>query len=130
MYGNPSYWNQNLYMGTANGPLRQFHFQGAGTVAATPVAVSPTSYGLRGANTVVSSSGAQNGIVWAYEKALTGQAILHAYDANAVSNELWNSNMNRGDGLGEATAFGVPVVANGRVIVGVFNAAVVFAPRH
>jgi hypothetical protein len=130
MYGNPSYWNQNLYMGTANGPLRQFHFQGAGTLAATPVAVSPTSYGLRGANTVVSSSGAQNGIVWAYEKALTGQAILHAYDATAVSHELWNSNMSRGDGLGEATAFGVPVVANGRVIVGVFNAAVVFTPRH
>jgi hypothetical protein len=55
---------------------------------------------------------------------------LHAYDATAVSNELWNSNMNRGDGLGEATAFGVPVVANGRIIVGVFNAAVVFGPRH
>jgi hypothetical protein len=129
MYGNVSYWNQNLYMGTANGPLRQFHFQGAGTVGVTPFAQSPTPYGLRGANTVVSSNGANNGIVWAYEKALTNLAVLHAYDATLVSRELWNSNMNHGrDGLGEGTAFGVPVVANGRIIVGVFNAAVVYGP--
>ena len=129
MYGNASYWNQNLYMGTANGPLRQFRFQGAGTVGATPFAQSPTPYGLRGANTVVSSNGANNGIVWAYEKALTNLAVLHAYDATLVSRELWNSNMDHGrDGLGEGTAFGVPVVANGRIIIGVFNAAVVFGP--
>jgi hypothetical protein len=130
LYGNASYWNQNLYMGTANGPLRQFRFQGAGTVGATPFAQSPTSYGLRGANTVVSSNGANNGIVWAYEKAATNLAVLHAYDATLVSRELWNSNMAPHDGLGEGTAFGVPVVANGRIIIGVFNAAVVFAPKQ
>ncbi len=132
MYGNPSYWNQNLYMGTANGPLRQFHFQGAGTVGTTPFAVSPTTYGLRGANTVVSSNGTQNGIVWAYEKRpATGGAVLHAYDATLISRELWNSTMSGSrDALGEGTAFGVPVVANGRIIVGVFNAAVVFGPLH
>ena len=129
LYGNASYWNQNLYLGASNAPLRQFHFQGPGTLTATPVAQSPTSYSLRGANTVVSSNGAQNGIVWAYEKSAVGvTAVLHAYDATSVSRELWNSNMNGRDSLGEATAFGVPVVANGRVIVGVFNAAVVFAP--
>ncbi len=129
LYGNVSYWNQNLYMGTANGPLRQFHFQGAGTVAATPFAQSPTSYGLRGANTVVSSNGAQNGIVWALQKSPDGgRAVLHAYDATLVSRELWNSNMNGRDSLGEGTAFAVPLVANGRVIVGAFNTAVVFAP--
>jgi hypothetical protein len=129
LYGNVSYWNQNLYIGTANGPLRQFHFQGAGTVAAAPFAQSQTSYGLRGANTVVSSNGAQNGIVWALQKSPDGgRAVLHAYDATLVSRELWNSSMTGRDVLGEGTAFAVPVVANGRVIVGVFNAAVVFAP--
>jgi hypothetical protein len=72
---------------------------------------------LRGANTVVSANGTQNGIVWAYEKDANGQGILHAYDATMVSTELWNSNMNGGrDGLGEGIGFAVPVVANGHVI--------------
>jgi len=127
MYGNASYWNQNLYMGAANSPLRQFHFQG-GTLGATPFATSPTSYSLRGANTVVSSNGATNGIVWAYEKSVTGRAILHAYDATLISRELWNSAMNGRDALGQGTAFGTPVVANGRVIVGADKVVTVFAP--
>jgi hypothetical protein len=55
---------------------------------------------------------------WAYEKTSTGQGILHAYDANLVSTELWNGDMNSArDALGEGIAFSTPVVANGRVIV-------------
>jgi hypothetical protein len=128
LYGNASYWNQNLYMGTANGPLRQFHFQG-GTLVPTPFALSPTSYFLRGANTVVSSNGAQNGIVWAYEKSAdNNRAILHAYDATLISRELWNSSMNGRDLLGPGNAFGVPVIANGRVIVSSDKSVFVFAP--
>jgi hypothetical protein len=84
----------------------------------TPIAISPTSFGLRGANTVVSANGTQNGIVWANEKSATGGGILHAYDATDVSKELWNSNMNSvRDALGEGIGFAVPVVAEGRVIV-------------
>ena len=82
-----------------------------------PVAISPSAYGLRGANTVASANGNQNGIVWAYEKSATGQGILHAYEATSVSNELWNSNMNGGrDGMGTGIGFGTPVVVNGRVL--------------
>lgn len=128
LYGNASYWNQNLYMGTANGPLRQFHFQG-GTLIPTPFALSPTSYFLRGANTVVSSNGLQNGIVWAYEKSAdNNRAILHAYDATLVSRELWNSSMNARDLMGPGNAFGVPVIANGRVIVSSDKSVFVFGP--
>jgi hypothetical protein len=116
LYGTPSYWNGNLYAAASNLQLKQYQFQN-GLLNPTPTAISPTSYGLRGANTVVSASGTQNAIVWAYEKAATGGGILHAYDATNVANELWNSNMNSArDKLGEGIGFAVPVVAEGRVI--------------
>lgn len=117
LYGNVSYWNGNVYAGASNLQLQQYQFQN-GLLNTTPVAISPTAYGLRGANTVVSANGTQHGIVWAYEKAAAGTGTLHAYDANQVSNELWNSNMNaERDGLGGGIGFAVPVVANGHVVV-------------
>jgi hypothetical protein len=116
LYGNPSYWNGNLYAAASNTQLKQYQFQN-GLLNPTPEASSPSSYGLRGGNTVVSANGTQNGIVWANEKSVTGQGILHAYDATDVSNELWNSNMNGGrDGMGTGIGFATPVVADGRVL--------------
>ncbi len=117
LYGNPAYWNGNLYVGVANGPLKQYQFQN-GLPNPTPVAVSPSAYGYRGGNSVVSANGNQSGIVWVNEKYIGDQGILHAYDATNVANELWNSNMNSArDALGTGIGFGVPVVANGRVMV-------------
>ena len=117
LYGTPSYWNGNLYAGPSSSPLKQYQFEN-GLLNPTPTASSPTAYGLRGGNSVVSSNGNQNGIVWVYEKASTGGGILHAYNATNVSQELWNSNMNSGrDALGEGIGFATPVVADGRVIV-------------
>ncbi len=127
LYGTASYWNGNVYAGASNLPLKQYQFQN-GVLGSAPVATSPTSYGYRGANTVVSANGTKNGIVWAYEKTAAGQGILHAYDANSVLVELWNSNMNSArDSLGEGIGFSTPVIADGRVIttyndqVGVFG---------
>jgi hypothetical protein len=80
-------------------------------------------------NTVVSANGNTNGIVWAYEKSANGgQAILHAYDATNIGRELWNSNMaGARDALPVATAFGVPVVVNGRVIAAADSTVTIFA---
>jgi hypothetical protein len=117
LYGNPSYWNGFVYVGASNAPLKQYRFQN-GLLNTATVAQSPTSYGLRGGNTVVSANGTQNGILWAYEKSISGRGILHAYDATQISSELWNSNMNAGrDQLGTGIGFGTPVVVKGKVIV-------------
>ena len=117
LYGNPSYWNGFIYVGASNAPLKQYRFQN-GLLDTGTVAQSPTSYGLRGGNTVVSANGTQNGILWAYEKSISGRAILHAYDATQISSELWNSNMNAGrDQMGTGIGFGTPVVVGGKVIV-------------
>jgi hypothetical protein len=97
--------------------MNQYQFEN-GLLNPTPTATSATSYGLRGANSVVSANGIQDAIVWAYEKNAAGLGVLHAYDATNVANELWNSNMNSGrDALGESIGFATPVVADGRVIV-------------
>jgi hypothetical protein len=117
LYGTVSFWNNNMYAQASSLPLQQYQFQN-GTFNPTPVAQSPTASGLRGANTVISSNGNQNGIVWAYEKSASGRGILHAYDAMSVSTELWNSNMNAGrDQLGTGIGFLAPVVMNGKVFV-------------
>jgi len=118
LYGNPAYWNGFLYAGASNSALKQYQFQN-GLLNPAPVAQSPTAYGLRGGNTVISANGTQNGIAWAYEKtAASGQALLHAYDATQISHELWNSNMNSGrDSMGTGVGFGTPLVINSKVIV-------------
>jgi len=126
LYGNASYWNGNLYAAASSLQLKQYQFQN-GLLNPTPVGMSPSAYGLRGANTVVSANGSQNGIVWAYEKSATGQGILHAYDATDVSKELWNSNMNGGrDGMLTGIGFGTPVVYDGRVLAASDNSVEIF----
>jgi hypothetical protein len=117
LYGTPAYWNGNLYAAASNSTLKQYQFEN-GLLNPTPRATSPTAYGLRGANSVVSANGNQNAIVWVNEKTAAGVGILHAYDATDVSKELWNSTMNSDrDALGEGIGFDAPVVAEGRVIV-------------
>lgn len=116
LYGNPSYWNGNLYLGPANGNLRQFKFQN-GLLNPSPAAQGGPVFGIRGGNTVVSANGNQNAIVWVYEKSTNnGIAVLHAHDANDISRELWNSNMRPGDGMGVGVGFGTPIVADGKMI--------------
>lgn len=126
LYGTASYWNGYVYAGASNQALMQYQFQN-GLLNPTPIDSSPTAYGLRGANTVVSANGNQNGIVWAYEKSVTGQGILHAYDATSVSHELWNSNMNGSrDGMLTGIGFATPVVAAGRVLAASDNSLEIF----
>jgi hypothetical protein len=53
-------------------------------------------------------------------------AILHAYDATNLSNELYNSNEIASDATGPYVKFSVPTVVNGRVYVGTQNAVAVY----
>lgn len=130
LYGNVSYWNGNLYMAMSNGTARQYAFANGGVPSATPVAESVNAFGSRGGGSVVSSNSNNSAIVWIYEKSGNGgHGILHAYDATNISHELWNSDQNRTrDGMGTGISFGIPVIADGKVIAAHSRSVAVYGP--
>jgi len=69
------------------------------------------------ATPAISANGAKDGIVWVIETG--GMAVLHAYDATNVANELYDSRAAAGsrDGTAPALHFTIPTVAGGRVYV-------------
>ena len=81
-----------------------------------------TQFAYPGATATISSNGTSSGIVWAIEQN-TSQAILHAYNATNLGNELYNSNQTQ---IGGAVKFAVPTVSNGKVFVGTANSVAVF----
>jgi hypothetical protein len=128
IFSTPAYWNGSLYHAGAGGSLIAYRLDGtAARLVPSSMSKSPgTGYGFPGASPSVSSMGTQNGIVWALEVGRyctnpapgCGPAILHAYDAANVANELWNSALTGADAAGYAVKFIVPTIANGKVYVG------------
>ena len=107
VWASPAYFNGWIYYGSQTQPLQQFQFTNAATLDPVPFAISNTVFGFPGTTPSVSSSGNQNGIVWAYEFGQNSQAILYAYDATNVANELYNSSQVQ---IGGAIKFAVPTV--------------------
>ena len=114
-FSSPAWFNGKLYYAGAGDNLRAFAFTGGSFSLASH---SATIFPLFGATPSVSSNGSLNGIVWAVEGAST--AVLHAFDANNVATELYNSNQASGgrDHFGSGNKFIVPTIANGKVYVG------------
>jgi hypothetical protein len=89
------------------------------------VAQSPAIFEV-GVTPSISANGTTNGIVWAIERqdrlglaSGTKPAVLHAYDATNIANELYNSGQaGTRDQAAPGTKYVVPTVANGRVYVG------------
>jgi hypothetical protein len=126
-YATPAFWQNNLYIAGVGQSLMAFSFTpSSGQFNPTPSSLSAANFGFPGATPSVSSNGTTNGIVWALDTSqyCTPQspgcqpAVLHAYDAKNLQNELWNSNMVAGDVAGLPVKFTVPTAANGKVYVG------------
>ena len=127
-YGQPAYWNGNLYTVIVGDSLRQYLISG-GNIMAGSSSNSSNTFPYRGATPAVSASGTTNGIVWvaditAYQ---FGTAlILDAYDATNVSRLLYSSPASGTGAAAPAAKFTVPTVANGKVYVGGEYAFTVF----
>jgi hypothetical protein len=120
----PLFWNNTIYVAAGNDTLKAFPMPG-GVLNTSPLAPqSPETLGPQGATPVVSSNGTNNAIIWLIDTsgALATQntpAILRAFDASNLSNEIYNSAMlPKRDTAGLAVKFTVPTVANGKVYVG------------
>ena len=84
--------------------------------------------GHPGAMLSLSANGSKDGILWAAIHA-TGDSwhesrpgVLHAYDANDIRHELWNSlEIPSRDDCGEYSKMAPPTIANGRVYLASFG---------
>ncbi len=125
IWGGPAFWNNNLYFGGMYDYLKAFSFDpNAQLLSPSYTSRSPESSHYPGPTPSVSANGNDNGIVWIIESDTYGggAAVLRAYDAANLANELYNSAQNSGrDGAGLAVKFTVPTVADGHVFVGAEN---------
>jgi hypothetical protein len=125
MWAMPAYYNGNMYFGPQGNRLMHFKFTDA-KLSTTAVSKTSNSFAYPGTTPSISANGSSNGIVWTVEH--TSTSVLHAYDANNLATELYNSNQaaNSRDHFGSSAHFGTPMIANGRVFVGTTNSVAVF----
>jgi chitodextrinase len=120
IFATPAFWQNTIYLVAVNGFPQAYTFSG-GLLGTTPASTGLSKYSFPGASPAISAQGSTAGIVWAVDSsqngshsASLGPAVLHAYNANNLALELWNS----GSSAGNAVKFQVPTIANGKVYVG------------
>ncbi len=127
VFSTPAYFNGVLYYAAAGDALKAIPVTAAklATAASSQSAV-PFSY--PGATPSISANGTQSGIVWALESNTSAAAVLHAYDATNLGNELYNSDQAAGgrDSFGSGNKYITPMIVNGKVYVGTPTGVAVF----
>ena len=120
VHSTPAFFDSRVYYQGSGDVLKAF--QVVDGMLHTPPDQSTTRFGFPGATASISASGISDGIAWtlqtdAYRS--SGSAVLHAYEAVNLANELYNSNQTGlRDRAGGATKFAIPTIANGLVYVG------------
>jgi outer membrane protein assembly factor BamB len=122
VFSTPAYFNNTLYFGGIGDAIKAFPISNA-RLSSTAASQTSTSFVYPGATPSISANGASNGILWATEN--RDVAVLHAYDAGNLANELYNSTL-AGDQFGTGAKFIAPTVINGKVYVGTTNGVGVF----
>ena len=138
IHGAPVWWDgpdgSYAYVWGESDKLHQYRFDRvAGLFTLPGYALSPTPAwvnGMTGGMLAISANGtnAGTGILWGSHQ-FTGDAnqavrpgILHAYDAQDVSHELWNSEQfSVRDSVGSYAKFVPPTIANGKVYLATFS---------
>jgi hypothetical protein len=118
IFSTPAAWQDKVYVSAVGDSLKCYRLT-SGTL--TLASDTGQLLGYPGSTPVISANGSSNAIVWTVQvdHQLTDAGVLHAYDANDLSRELYNS-MQAGDrdAAGASVKFIVPTVANGKVYVG------------
>ncbi len=127
IWSTPAWFNGTVYYGPVGGSLLAFAVSNA-MLASSPTSQTATTFGYPGTAPAISANGTSNAIVWAHENAASGAAVLHAYDAGNLANELYNSTQaaNSRDSFGTGNKFITPTIADGKVLVGTTTGVGVF----
>lgn len=125
VFSMPAYFNGAIYYAAVGDSLKAFPISNA-LVSATPSSQSTHTFPYPGATPSISANGSSGGIAWVAEN--TSPAVLHAYDATNLANELYNSNQaaNGRDHFGDGNKFITPTIAHGKVYAGTVNGVGVF----
>jgi hypothetical protein len=118
MFSTPAAWQNKVYVSAVNDSMKCYNVSAGHLTLASDTG---QVFGYPGSTPAVSSNGNSNAIVWTVQvdHRLSDAAVLHAYDANDLSRELYNSvQAGDRDTAGASVKFTVPVVANGKVYVG------------
>lgn len=127
------YWNsakngQLIYLWGQRDQLRAYKFSGE-KLLETPFQIRPErNQGHPGAMVSLSANGNKDGILWAAIHASgdswheSRPGILHAYDADNIQHELWNSLENPArDDCNNYSKMAPPTIANGKVYLASFG---------
>jgi hypothetical protein len=128
IYGTPAFWNSSFYLAGMAGHLQQFSLNPSTALLSTsPTSATSETFGFPGSTPSVSSMpDNSNGIVWTLDNSQyctprspgCAPAVLYAFDATNLANEIWDSSQGSGNLGGYPVKFTVPTVANGKVYVG------------
>ncbi|MGO8701807.1 MAG: chitobiase/beta-hexosaminidase C-terminal domain-containing protein [Limisphaerales bacterium] len=128
-FSTPAYFNHQIYYQGVGDVTKGFLISN-GVIKATPLSQAATSFSALGGTPSISANGASNGIVWTIQSdafASSGPAVLHAYNATNLAQELYNSSQNAArDNPGGAIQMTTPTVVNGKVFVGAQYALSIF----
>jgi hypothetical protein len=129
VFSTPAYFNNTIYFGAVKDPIKAFTISNA-QISTAPSSQTARSLGYPGATPSISANGTTDAILWAAENA--DPAVLHAYDATNLANELYNSNQASGgqDHFGTGNGFMNVTVINGKVYVGTLTGVGVFGLKH
>jgi outer membrane protein assembly factor BamB len=129
VFSMPAYFSNTIYYGAVGGNIQAFTISNA-QLSSAPVSRTVNAFPYPGSTPSISANGTSGAILWAAEN--SSNAVLHAYDANNLANELYNSNQASGgrDQFGTGNKFITPMIANGKVYVGTTNGVGVFGLLH
>jgi len=123
VWAMPAYFTNTIFYGAVNDNLKAFTINNA-KLSTSPASQSGNAFTYPGTTPAVSGTGL-NGIVWAVEN--TSPAVLHAYNASNLAQELYNSNQaGSRDHFGPGNKFITPIIANGKVFVGTQTGVAIF----
>ena len=116
VFSSPAFARQRIYYGAVRDQIKAFSFNASGLLNSTPASATSTVFPSPGATPSI--SGTSSLILWATEN--TAPAVLHAYNANNLAEELYNSNQATSgrDHFGNGNKYITPTIANGKVYVG------------
>jgi hypothetical protein len=136
MFSTAAYWSGTVKKGVRNmiytvgvNDQPKMFVLSNGLIQTPWASAANHTFGFPGASPVISANGTAGGILWAIDSSAWnsgGPAILYAYDASNLNNELYNSNQFKSDYPGPAVKFTNPTVANGSVYMGTQTQLAVF----